>query len=75
MLSLYDLVIEKIGNRDMLWRYIFYRNMDVSRAAADEDLIFIASHDYLRQIELLEQGYYGVQLGKVDGEIGMLFRK
>ncbi len=58
-----------------IWRYIFYRNMDIPLEATDENMIFASSDDYPRQIQLLEEGYYGVQLGTNNGERGMLFRK
>ena len=58
-----------------VWRYIFYRDMENHMVATNEKLIFVASQDYQRQIELLDQGYYGVQLGENNGEVGMLFGK
>lgn len=68
-------VIKLIPKFSGVWRYIFYRNMDNSIRPTDEKIIFVSSDDYLGQIELLEQGYYGVQIGISNGEKGMFFRK
>lgn len=71
--SLNMVVVKLMPKFKGIWRYIFYRNMDVPLGVTNEKLIFVSSDDYPRQIELLEQGYYGVQLGTHDGKIGMLF--
>jgi ribosomal protein S18 acetylase RimI-like enzyme len=71
-----DMVVVKLMPKFKgVWRYIFYRNMDEPMVAWHADLIFVPSHDYPRQVELLDQGYYGVQLGESNGEMGMIFRK
>lgn len=58
-----------------IWRYIFYRNMVEPLTPVDEKLIFAASRDYSHQTKLLDAGYYGVQLGARQGEMGMFFKK
>ena len=58
-----------------LWRYIFYRSMQAPFEWKPGEPVFAASRDYPRQIDLLEQGYYGVQLDIRNGEEGVLFRK
>ncbi|SMD05364.1 GNAT family N-acetyltransferase [Sporomusa malonica] len=73
--SLNMVVVKLMPKFRRIWRYIFYRDMDTPITAVDKKLIFAASYDYPRQIELLEQGYYGVQLGTSSGETGLFFRK
>ena len=58
-----------------VWRYIFYRNMDTPTKVSGETAIFVPSSDYPKQIELLEMGYYGVQIGEKDGQMGIFLEK
>ena len=73
--SLNMVVVKLMPKFKGVWRYIFYRNMNKPVVARSETMIFVASGDYQRQIELLEHGYYGVQLGRNNGEIGMFFKQ
>ena len=74
-ISLDMLVVKLMPKFKGIWRYIFYRNMSKPVMAVEEELIFAASQDYPRQIELLNSGYYGVRLGTDQGELGMLYKK
>ncbi|HWR39120.1 MAG TPA: hypothetical protein VN611_06440 [Patescibacteria group bacterium] len=58
-----------------IWRYIFYRDMTVPVGVRTAEPVFALSADYPRQIELLEQGYQGVQLERRDSGDGMVFRR
>ena len=72
--SLNMVVVQLMPKFKGVWRYIFYRNMNKPLVARSETMIFVPSGDYQRQIELLEQGYYGVELGRNNGEIGVFFK-
>lgn len=74
-LSLNMVVVKLMPKFKGVWRYIFYRNMAEPVMATDKKLIFAASQDYPRQIELLDAGNYGVQLAAKQDRMGMFFKK
>lgn len=73
--SLKMVVVKLMPKFRGIWRYIFYSNLDQPLKAVDDKMFFVTSQDYQRQLELFDAGYYGVQLGAKNGEMGIYLKK
>lgn len=74
-ISLNMVVVKLMPKFRGVWRYIFYRNMDTPLGERGKEAIFVPSSDYPKQIELLEKGYSGVQIGEEKGQMGIILEK
>lgn len=71
--SLNMLIVKLLPKFSGMWRYIFYQNLNQAWEIDAKNIVFVPSHDYIEQIRLLEQGYYGFCLGDNQGCAGVYF--
>jgi hypothetical protein len=73
--SLNMLIVKLAPKFSGIWRYIFYQNMNQAWQVDTTDIIFVLSYEYMEQIRLLEQGYYGFRFAENHGHTGVYFGK
>jgi ribosomal protein S18 acetylase RimI-like enzyme len=57
------------------WRYIFHQNTADASSIRPDTVIEVLNTDYKKQVEIIEQGYYGFRMKKNHESMSILFGK